>query len=110
MILPLTGDDLGVYRNDNHVLCEWQGDGRVVFSATRKGDAIFFHFAAEKKALRQLKLAMLEYIDLVLDSCEWCTMLVTAISKPSVCRLAESVGGIFIAEDSEGMKIYMRLR
>lgn len=110
MIYPLSGDDLGVYRNENYFLVEWRGRGRIVFSATRKGDAIFFHFASDKRAVRDVKEAMQFYIRWVFHTCKWCKMMLTAIDKRSVVNLAKSVGGQEIAIDENGRRIFMRLR
>lgn len=112
MILPLIGDDLGITRDDSHYVLEWRDlDGhRVVFSASRIGDAIYCHFAPEKNSLRVVKIACLDFMDWVFDVCEWCKMLITAASKPSVIRLVDKIGFIPIAESADGKTVFMRER
>lgn len=107
MIYPLSGDDLGVARNENYAIFEWRRDDkRVVFSATLMGKGLSCHFAADKESLRMIKPAINEF-------CEWaptvfdCRMIIAFINKPSVVRLVTKCGFNHVLTYSEGA-IYAR--
>jgi len=110
MIYALSGDDLGIERGESYVLSEWRGRGRVVFSATQKGKAMECHFSLEKKALRDLTEACEDYIEWVFEKCKWCTMIITAIDKPSIKRFVERLGFVAIANCQDNKQIFMRVR
>lgn len=112
MIVNLQGDDLGIHKDDNHYVLEWRDlDGhRVVFSATRYGDAILCHFAPAKDSLRVAKIACLDFIDWVFSACEWCKMLLSAVDKPSVMRFVVGLEFVDIAEYADGKHLFMRVR
>lgn len=112
MIVPLQGDDLGIYKDENYYVLEWRDwEGhRVVFSATRYGDAILCHFAPAKDSLRVAKIACLDFIDWVFSACEWCKMLLSAVDKPSIMRFVGDLGFVDIARDENGKHVFMRER
>lgn len=94
MICPFDGDDLGVARNENYVLVEWRGRGRVVFSFSKKGDAITAHFAAGKESLRYVKQAINDMREWLFNQFKWCKMILVDIDKGrnGVIRLMEKCG------------------
>jgi hypothetical protein len=109
MIYPLSGDDLGVAKDDKHVLFEWHEHGRVVFSATQHGEAMSCHFAAEKKALKYVKIAIEEFINFVFQKCEWCKMIIAIVKVKSVERLLPKCNFQLVAELNEH-SIFERVR
>ena len=82
MIIPLAGDDFGVYRDDRHSVFEWtDGVHRVVFSATQYQAAISCHFASDKRSLRKVRQACVEWIKWVFNTFDWCIFIIAAVSK-----------------------------
>lgn len=104
MIKPLVGDDLGVARNENHRLYDW--NGRVVFSATMMGEGLSCHFAASSEGLREIKPAIDEF-------CTWafkvfeCKVIFAMITRESVVRLVKKCGFSHLLDCEEGV-IYAR--
>lgn len=109
MIRALNGTDLGVVRNENHAVCEWKGDGRVVFSFCCHGNAISAHFAAEKAALRKLSVAIESFCDWIFNHFRWCELIMANVERRSVKKLIERCGFEFLKEGSES-SVYMRNR
>ena len=111
MIEQFKGDDLGVYQGENYLLAEWNGRGKVVFSMTRRGDAMLCHFSAEKKALRDVKQAVAEFIAWVFYVSPWCKMICApAYPKSGIERMLRRFGFLLCAHDDEGRNIFMRVR
>jgi len=110
MIYDLEGNDFGIYRNDNHILKEWRENGRVVFSFSRRGDALVCHFSCEKKAIRHLRLAFKDFINWVFVEFPWCQMLMTGIDKASVKNLVKNFDFFKVGIDDEGKDIFVRLK
>ena len=106
MITKLKGDDLGVCRSDNHALYEWNGKGKVVFSATALGKGLSIHFAAEKKSLREIKPAINEFCKWAFKTFE-CRMIFGEISRESIARIVKKCGFVPILDCDEGV-IYVR--
>ncbi len=107
MIYPLVGNDLGVGKNDKHALFEWHEHGKVVFSATQLGDALSFHFAADKPAMRHIKTA-------INDFCDWAVkeynvrMLLGLVLLPSVGRVLVKCGFVRVQELKLGYTLYRK--
>lgn len=97
MIYPFSGNDLNVPRDDNHILCEWRGNGRIVFSFSMMGNAISAHFASGPKSLRYIKGAIEEFSDHIKVFFPWCTMILANIDRPSVIRLVKKCGFGYVA-------------
>ncbi len=110
MILPFSGDSMGVASSENHVMVELLIDGsRIVVSSTRHGNAMSCHFAAEKKALRHMKNAIEEFIQFVFKECQWCEMILANIKKTSVKKLVEKCGFFPVCEINDNT-LYVRAR
>lgn len=106
-------DDLGVPQDENHLLIEWfKGDARVVFSFTKKevvngNFALDCHFAANKKALRLIKESISDFTAMVQTEIPCCRMLLANIKKPSVKRLVNKCGFVYLG-DIENNHYYVR--
>lgn len=108
--IPYYGNDLGIARDENHLLFRWlELDCLVIFSVTRKGNAISCHFASDSRGLRKLKKAISEWIEFCTLSLEWCKIILANIKKPSVERLVKKLGFEQIAqiEDSRVWARYL---
>lgn len=103
-------DDLGIVRNDSHMIFEWLG-GKVLFSATRLGGSMSCHFATGKRELRKVKHAMSEFIQFIFYAFEWCTMVITMLpdGNDSIARVIKKVGFTKFCEYEKGSG-YMRCR
>jgi len=89
------GDDrLDLSFNENYVVVEWAGPGRILFSFAQKGDkpALICHFASDSDGLRHIKTAIDDFAHYVRESMPWCKMLLATIDKPSIKRLVEKCG------------------
>ena len=104
----LAGDDLGVARDDNHLVVETE-EPRIVFSYCRKGDAISMHFACDRENLRHVKWGINHFCEWAFYAHDWCKMIFGQISLPSVERIVQHCGFEKILEVENG-NIYMRLR
>lgn len=111
MIRPLTGDDMGVYRDENHTVFEWVGRSRIVFSATRMGDALSCHMAFGKEAMREVRQSIEEAFDFMMKACPWCTMVFVNIFKDrhGLRRILERCG-FCVFGDLGDTVLYVRLR
>lgn len=111
MIIPLSGDDLGITSTENHILLEWRNRGkRVVFSATRHGNAMSCHFSSEKGSIRYLRIAIEEFISFVFDACDWCEMIVANMKQRSIRKLVEKCGFKMLDHLENGTFYYVRER
>ena len=53
---PYAGDLMGLTTNENHLVFRWNRDDcKVLFSASRRGNAASCHFASDKRGLRHIK-------------------------------------------------------
>ena len=77
---------LGIAHNENYRCVEWCG-GNIVFSYSKRGQAMCCHFAADKNSLRLIKPAIEDFCLWATQHYKWCKILVAFVSKPSVGRL-----------------------
>jgi len=111
MIIPLNGDDLGVYRNENHTVVEWTDlVHRVVFSATRHGNAMSCHFASGKNGIRYIKQAINEFVEFIFNACKWCEIVVAITEKKGVINTIKQCGFFLCASADNGLHLYARGR
>lgn len=103
------GDLIGLPTNENHLVFRWVGPGKVLFSMTQQGLAANIHFASDKKGLRHLKKACIDFVDFVFSEFEWCRMCIAHIGKESIGRLIKKIGFVYIVSSELG-SIYVRLR
>lgn len=94
MFLPYTGDDLmGLTVTKNHEIYIWaRKDCKVLFSATRHGNALSCHFASDKRGLRYLKQAIKEFMSFICAKYKWCEYIIAVVTRPSVERLVKKLG------------------
>lgn len=104
----LCEDMHGLYWNENYEVWRWLR-GQVYVSFTRQGDAICFHFSADRKSLRHLRDALYDFYQQAFELMPWCTMTIGCIKRDSVVRIAKSCG-FFHVIDRNDVKIYARYR
>lgn len=104
----LSGNDLGVPRNENYLVVESENP-RIVFSYAQKGQAITLHFACPPESLRDLRNGLNQFCDWLFYAYPWCRMIFGFINKPSVERMVVKIGFDKLMEIDEGA-IYIRLR
>lgn len=104
---PYDGDLMGLYVDENHHVIKWTGPGTILFSLSRRGNAISAHFASDKQGLRHLKQAIEDCFHHVVWAFDWCTMVLAQVKSPSVGRLVEKCDFVPIATAGE-YTIYMR--
>lgn len=110
MIGVLTGSNLGVPKDENHLLSEWRGHGkRVVFSYAQMGKAMSAHFAAEPDSLRYLKESIEEFCEWVFFAFPWCRMILAFTGPKSIGRLCKKCGFEMLLSVDEA-EIYVRYR
>ena len=105
---PYSGDLMGLYVDENHLVFRWHGPGKILFSVSRRGNAASCHFASNKQGLRYIKKAVDEFVEFVFWLFDWCTMVLAQVSRKSVGRLIEKVGFEPFATSGE-YTIYMRV-
>ena len=81
---PYSGELMGLFTNESHVVFLWLGPGKVLFSVTQQGKAASCHFASNKKGLRFLKQAIDEFVEFVFWSLKSVTMVLAQVERPSV--------------------------
>ena len=110
--IPYSGDDYqGLGYDENHEVYQWLGPGKILFSATRKGNAISAHFSSNKQGLRSVKIAINEFSQFIFDVFDWCKMIMGIIDAPSVGRIVEKCGYIHSVNiDKTGSKVYLLQR
>lgn len=105
----LTGPDLGVTRDENYRVCEWEGEGRVVCSYTQLGEAISAHFACDKKGLKNMKSAINDFCGWAFSLYPWCKMILAITDKASVGRLVQKCQFSHVGE-FEHASVYARVK
>lgn len=102
-----SSDLMGLAHDENHIITEWIGPGRIVFSMSRMGDSLSCHFASDKHGLRYIKEAIEDFVRMVMERFQWCKMLVAAVNKSSVERLIVKCGFVYEC-NFNGATIYKR--
>lgn len=102
------GDLLGLPTNENHINVEWE-ERRVLFSMTRRGDALSCHFTSDKDGLRHIKSAIHDFCNWAFSIFKWCKMIIALIKKPSVARLVSKCGFSHIG-NNDSAAIYVRVK
>lgn len=74
--------------------------GGVVFSAVRRGGAIITHVGCKKENMRNLREACRRYCYYMLNTFEWCRMVVATVDvkRQSVINLCRKLGFIDTGE------------
>lgn len=102
-------EDIGdLWWEPDHQIWRWM-DGEVYVSMTRRENAVFCHFSAKPSALRLLKSATNEFVDLVFELMPWCQVVMGSITKDSVAKLMEKCGFEHVV-NHEYLKVYARFR
>jgi len=104
---PYDGDLMGLYVDENHWVIKWSVPGTILFSFSRRGDAISAHFASDKQGLRHLKQAIDDFVHHVFWAFDWCTMVLAQVKRRSVARLIEKCNFVPVAIAGE-YTVYMR--
>lgn len=104
------GDLIGLPTNNNHAVFRWQDkDCKILFSATRQGNAISCHLASDKRGLRKLKQACKDWIEFVFSFYDWCEVIIAKTIKPSIERFISKLRFKLIANsDKYNVFIYQR--
>lgn len=105
---PYHGDIGELYAGENYLVFRWKGPGKILASASRRGDASCAHLACDREGLRHLKQAVSDFVDFVFWLFDWCKMVIAQITRPSVERMVKKCGFMFIGEDAKGVKVYAR--
>lgn len=106
---PYSGDLMGLYVDENHLVFRWHGPGKILFSVSRRGNAASCHFASNKHGLRYIKKAVDEFVRFVFWLFDWCTMVLAQVTKASVGRLIEKVGFMPVTS-TEDFTVYARIK
>ncbi|MBC2659748.1 hypothetical protein H7A76_30310 [Pseudomonas sp. MSSRFD41] len=92
----------------DHQIWKWL-EGDVYVSMTRRENAIFCHFSAKHAALRKLRAATNEFVDLVFGLMPWCEVVMGSIELRSVAKVMEKCGFEHVVSH-EHLKVYARFR
>ena len=104
------GDLSSLPTSETHTVFRWHEPGcKILFSATRQGNAMSCHFSSDRRGLRKLKQAIDEFCNFCIETYKWCTMIIAKIKKNSVVRLVEKCGFKFVLAACGG-KIYARCK
>lgn len=112
--MPYRGKDLiGLHTNENHYNFKFNDpDCRILFSITRKGNAIFAHLASNKKGLRKLKAAIKDFCEFIFWLYDWCEMIIATIDRASLGRWLRQIGFFKILQkkDDKNIQVWMKAR
>lgn len=87
------GDLMGLPTDANHYVYRWlEPECKVLFSATRQGEAMSIHLASDKKGLRRLKQALNEFCEYVFKVFSWCKMIIGKVNRRSIANLVVKCG------------------
>ena len=106
---PYSGELMGLYTDENHLVFRWNGPGKILFSVSQRGSAVSCHFASNKIGLRYIKKAVDEFVQFVFWLFDWCTMVLAQVERPSVGRLIEKVNFYPVAK-CNNITVYARVR
>ena len=96
------GELMGLPTDENHLNYKWnRPDCKILFSASRKGNAMSCHLASDKRGLRKLRIAFSEFIDFIFSNFKWCTMILAKIIPNSLKRFSEKVGFTYLISTPE---------
>ena len=88
--IPYYGPTYNLRTNENYLNFRWLFKNTLIlFSITRQGNGAVCHLYSDKKSLRYLKQALLEWCKYIFDHFNWCKMIIAIIEKPSIERLAK---------------------
>ena len=107
--LPYHGDIGELYADENYLTFRWNGPGKVLASASRRGDAVCAHLACDSEGLRGLKTAINDFVEFAFWLFDWAEMVIAQITRPSVERLVIKCGFFYVGSDGE-IKVYARKR
>lgn len=107
--LPYQGDLSGLHAGENHLIFRWQGPGKILASVSRRGNAAAAHLSCDKQGLRHLKTAIAQFSDFAFWLFDWCTMVLAQITVPSVARVVQKCGFVYVGQSGE-IEIYARPR
>jgi hypothetical protein len=85
-----------VFGSETEERASYYSFGGVVFSAVRRGGAIVTHVGCKKENMRNLRKACQCYIKHMLNTFEWCRMVVATVDlqRQSVINLCRKLGFI----------------
>lgn len=108
--IPYYGDTGDLVTNQNHINIRWNQPGsKILFSFTQRGQAIVFHFSADKKGRRKIKQAIMELCNFLFDNFKWCQAIVGPVKKASIVRIGYKCG-FELAGIKDGVSLMMRRR
>lgn len=82
------GPTYGLTTNKNHLVFRWLlSNTLILFSITRRGNGVVCHLYSDKRGLRYLKQAILEWCNYVFKNCDWCKMIIAIPELASIKRL-----------------------
>lgn len=107
---PYSGDLIGLPTSDAHVVFKWSNpDCKILFSASRQGNAMSLHFASDKPGLRNVKSAIESFVIFIFDKYPWCEMVLAKVQLPSVGRLIIKLGFELLTK-TQYCSVYIKLR
>ena len=107
--VPYSGYLMGLPTTENHLVFRYIGEGKILFSVTRQGDAASCHFASDKKGLKSVKTACDEFVKFCFWLFPWCKMCLAHIKPGGIARMIERIEFALIGGTTKGL-VYARLR
>jgi len=91
--IPYYGPIYSLKTNENYLNFRWLFKNTLIlFSVTQQGNGAICHLYSDKRGLRYLKQAVLDWNEYVFDYYNWCKMIIAIIEKPSIERLVKYCG------------------
>ena len=91
--IPYYGPTYDLITNENCLNFRWfRKNTLILFSITQHGGGALCNLYSDKRGLRFLKQASLEWCEYVFKNCNWCKMIICIIEKPSIERLVKFCG------------------
>lgn len=76
--------------NENHLYYSWNDE--VYFSATKHGEALSIHIAADRRGKRGLRRALNEFCEWLFQHYAWCKVIIGMVGPQSIVNLGLKCG------------------
>lgn len=109
MFVPCRGEP-SLFSTADYLVFRWQGEGKIIFSVSRKGNAAYCHFHSDKAGLRHIKPAFNAFCEFVFWLFDWCEMVIATVrGRPSIERVLIKCGFSPFAQ-ADDVTAFMRCR
>lgn len=91
--IPYYGPTYNLRTNENYLNFRWLFKNTLIlFSITQQGNGAVCHLYSDKRGLKYLKQALLEWYKYIFKNCDWCKMMIGIVEKSSIEKLVKYCG------------------